>query len=183
MRDTQRREHGTALRDAQQELEKALRSHRDDIGEVERRLKVEVEDERAWRLREIQELSTQFAIQRQKDEMEASNKDREANSARTQLVQARAENDQERALNASLMSQVAERSAMITSLEASMQEMKEKINFLESSSASQSHAFAEMNERMRTAISDAAEAKVKLRTEETMPVSYTHLTLPTKRIV
>ena len=168
LKDKFRREDEAVRRQGQEEVEQLTRSHREALGEVDRRLKSEVEGERARRLRELQELSTQFTLQRQKDELDASNRERDSQTDKTRLEQIEASLEQERALNGLQKTQILERSTTIAQLEASMQDMLAKIKFLESNSENQSQAFAEMNQRMQDAINTATEANAKLRAEETL---------------
>lgn len=155
-------------RDAQDEAERLQRSRKEELAERERDLKAELEDERSRRLREIQELTTQFALQRQNTDMDVSNKERELQALRNELSETKAKLDGSTALVNSLNEKLAEASANTMTLDTSMRAMKAKIDFLESDNQAQSQAFAEIHQQMQDAVDKAAEAQEKLRQEETL---------------
>lgn len=168
LRDDHRRELEKTRKDAQENVDALLRTHREELGDLERRLRAAIEDEQSRRQREIQELTTQWNMQRQSDELSAGTRNREVESVKLELGQTKAELEQEQVLNKSLKTRLTDASATIASLEASMQAMKAKITFLESDSQAQSQSFADLNQRMQEAITSASEANAKLRTEETL---------------
>ena len=155
-------------REAQEELERLQRQRREDLAEQERNLKSELEDERSKRLRDVQELTTQFAVQRQTADIDISQKDRDIQSARAELEETKASLDRSNAMVDSLKDKVAESATNILSLDASMKAMKAKIDFLESDNQQQSQAFADLNQKMQDAVDRASEAHDKLRAEETL---------------
>ncbi|KAF1344493.1 kinesin motor domain-containing protein [Delphinella strobiligena] len=155
-------------RDAQDEAERLQRSRKEELAERERDLKAELEDERSRRLREIQELTTQFALQRQNTDMDVSNKECELQALRNELSETKAKLDGSNALVNSLNEKLAEASANTMTLDISMRAMKAKIDFLESDNQAQSQAFAEIHQQMQDAVDKAAEAQEKLRQEETL---------------
>lgn len=165
-RDKHRRESEFARTAAQNEIDRLLNMHRNDMGDLERRLKSEIEDERSRRLREVQEMSTQLAVQRQNAEVDSETKAREAQSARGERQQMSADLDRERTLNQNLRDKLTEVTTNMMTLEASMRAMRAKIDFLESDCQAQSQAFADLNQKMQDAIASAAEANEKLRAEE-----------------
>lgn len=166
--DEHRREYEKLRRDAQEEVDKLLRIHREELSDLERRLRTEVENEKCRRVREVHELTTQWSLQKQDDELSAGTRDREIIGVKSDLSQTQAQLEQEQSLNKSLRDKMTEASATVASLEASMQAMKAKITFLESDSQAQSQSFADLNQRMQEAITSAAEANAKLVTEETL---------------
>lgn len=163
-----RRETERMRKDSQDEVERLLRVHREDLDAMERRLKSEIEDERSRRIREVQEISIQWALQRQAAEMEDERRGREAKRAKEEVQRVTADLEQEKRLNGHLKEKLSESSSNAISLEASITAMKAKIEFLESDSQTQSQAFQDIDQRMRDAIASAETANAKLRAEETL---------------
>lgn len=155
-------------KEAQENLDALSKSKKEELQDLERALKAEVEEERSKRLREVQELTTQFALQRQTADLDVSQKDREIQTARNELSETQGNLDRANALIANLQDKLAEASANTMSLETSMRAMKAKIDFLESDNQQQSQAFADLNQKMQDAVDSAAEAYDKLRAEETL---------------
>ncbi len=154
--------------EAQAEADRVSRLHREECAGLERRLRSEIEDERNKRVREVAELSTQWALQRQSSEVDLDRKDREAQTVRRELQQATSDLEREKTLNNSLRAQVSEAASNALVLDASMRAMKAKIDFLESDNQAQSQAFADLNQKMQDAIEAANTAQEKLRAEETL---------------
>lgn len=155
-------------RDTQDEIERLTRSRKEELAERERELKAELEEERSRRVREVQELTTQFAIQRQNTDMDVSNKDRELQALKNDLAETQARLDGSNALVNNLNEKLAESAANALTLDTSMRAMKAKIDFLESDNQAQSQAFQEIHQQMQDAVDRAAEAQEKLRQEETL---------------
>ncbi|KAL9071604.1 MAG: hypothetical protein Q9157_005412 [Trypethelium eluteriae] len=91
-----------------EEIDKLIRQHKDDLNELENRLKAEIEEQRSQRLKVVQDLSTQIALQQQSTDINISNKNREAQTIREDLSRTASELEQERALNDSLKKKLAE---------------------------------------------------------------------------
>ncbi|KAF2232682.1 kinesin motor domain-containing protein [Viridothelium virens] len=151
-----------------EEIDKLIRQHKDDLNELENRLKAEIEEQRSQRLKVVQDLSTQIALQQQSTDINISNKNREAQTIREDLSRTASELEQERALNDSLKKKLAEADANNIAIDTSMRTMKAKIDFLESDNQAQSQAFADLNQKLQDAINSANEAQEKLRVEETL---------------
>lgn len=91
-----------------EELDRLIRQHKDDISELEARLKAEAEEQRSQRLKEVQDLSTQIALQQQSTDINISNKDREAQTIRDDLSRRTSDLERERTLNDELKKKLAE---------------------------------------------------------------------------
>jgi len=166
-RETQE-EADTLRRQAETGSSSLRQAHREELAEVERRLKAELDDERSRRIQEVQEVSTKLELHRQNTGLDIEQKDRENDQLRKELAQAHADFDRQKELNASLKHSLSEAHANNLSLETSNKAMKAKIDFLESDNQAQSQAFADLHKRMQEAIEAAEVAHAKLRAEETL---------------
>lgn len=168
LRDQHRKEDDRSRKEAQEEADRLLRQHRVELADLEKRLKTQIEDEKSQRQREVQQISSQLAVQKQDAELNAGNKDREAQDLKLELERRGADLEQEKALNTSLKHRLTAAAAERATIEAELQAMKDKATFLESDSQAQSQAFAELHRQTQEAIQAAAEANSKLRSEETL---------------
>lgn len=168
MRDQQRRDADRARRDAHDDVDRLTKLHREELADLERRLKADLEEERERRVREVQDVSNQWALQRQSAEVERSGKDRERDELQSQISLANANTEQERALNEGLKHKLAEAAAHAAELETTIETLKAKASFLESDSQAQSQAFADLRQQAQDALDSAEEAHAKLRAEETL---------------
>ncbi|KAI9711990.1 MAG: kinesin-like nuclear fusion protein [Bogoriella megaspora] len=150
------------------EVDRLIRQHKEDLSELEARLKAKIDEERSGRVREVQDLSTQIALQQQSTNLNMSNKDREAQEIRDNLQRTVAELGQERNLNETLKKRITEADAHNIAIDSSMRTMKAKIDFLESDNKAQSTAFGDMNKKLQDAIDAMNEAKTKLQAEESL---------------
>jgi kinesin family protein C1 len=155
-------------KDAQEEADRANKTRREYLAEKERELRAELEEERSRRLREVQELTTQFSVQKLTADNDVTQKDRELQSLRSELNEVKANLESSNALNNNLREKLTEASTATLTLETSMRAMKAKIDFLESDNQAQSNAFQDLNQQMLDAQAAATEAKEKLRQEETL---------------
>ena len=155
-------------RDAQDDVDRLNRTRKEELSERERELKAEIEEERSRRVREVQELTTQFALQRQNTDLDVSNKEREMQTLRNDLADTQARLEGANALVHNLNERLATATADALTLDTSMRAMKAKIDFLESDNQAQSQAFQEIHQQMQDAVDKAAEAQEKLRQEETL---------------
>lgn len=179
VRDTHRKELEHLTRDTRDQVERMRKEHKDEMDDLnrsrkeelqerERDLRSELEEERSRRVREVQELTTQFALQRQNTDIDLSTKDREMQSLRSQLNETQAKLDSSTALVNNMNDKLAESAANAITLDTSMRAMKAKIDFLESDNQAQSTAFQEIHQKMQDAVDHAAAAQEKLRQEETL---------------
>lgn len=157
-----------AKKEAQDEADKINKARREEVADKERELKAELEEERSRRLREIQDLTTQHALQRQSADQEDSQKEREMQKLRSEISELKANLESSNALNNNLKEKLTETSTNAIALDTAMCAMKTKIDFLESDNQAQSQAFQDLNQRMLDAQAVAAEAQEKLRQEETL---------------
>lgn len=155
-------------KDAQDDLDRLNRSRKEELAERERELNAEIDQERSRRQREVQELTTQFALQRQNTDLDVSNKDRELQTLKAELGETQVKLDGSTALVNNLNQKLAETAANTLSLDTAMRAMKAKIDFLESDNQAQSQAFADLNQKMQDAVDSAKAAQEKLRQEETL---------------
>ncbi|THZ08529.1 kinesin-domain-containing protein [Aureobasidium pullulans] len=155
-------------KDAQEKADRANKTRREEVAEKERELRAELEEERSRRLREVQELTSQFSMQKLTADNDVTQKDRELQTLRSELNEVKANLESSNALNANLKEKLTEASTNTLTLETSMRAMKAKIDFLESDNQAQSQAFQDLNQQMLDAQAVAAEAKEKLRQEETL---------------
>ncbi|CAD0018895.1 unnamed protein product [Aureobasidium pullulans] len=155
-------------KDAQEEADRANKMRREEVAEKERELRAELEEERSRRLREVQELTSQFSMQKLTADNDVTQKDRELQTLRSELNEVKASLESSNALNTNLKEKLTEASTNTLTLETSMRAMKAKIDFLESDNQAQSQAFQDLNQQMLDAQAVAAEAKEKLRQEETL---------------
>lgn len=150
------------------QIDKLLKMHSEELAEMEKKLKAEVEEERSKRSREALELQTEFKLKLQNAGLEADTKGRELQTLQGELTNVKAELDLEKTVKVGLQNQLTEATSLNLTLEASNKAMKEKISFLESDSQAQSSAFNELHRRMQEAIEAAELANEKLRQEETL---------------
>ena len=157
-----------ARKDFEAQIDKLLKMHSDELQDIQKKLKSEVEEERSRRVREALELQTEYKLKLQNAGLEADSKDREAQNIRGELINVKSELDREKSLRTGLQGQLSEATTLNLTLEATNKAMKEKIHFLESDSQAQSQAFNDLHRRMQEAIEAAELAHEKLRQEETL---------------
>lgn len=176
------------------EVDRLLRLHRDDMQELEKRMAVELEErirelerrndgkldeERARRLREVQEIESRIASEHHSASTELRNKDHEIQSLRGELENVKGELDREQILKANSQNSLVElketlqktgveSSSTIQTLESTISSLRARIHFLESGSKAQSDSFADMEARLQEAVRSAEVSKQKLIKEETL---------------
>ncbi|RDH32171.1 kinesin-domain-containing protein [Aspergillus welwitschiae] len=164
----QRRELESVRFDGRRELESLASQHQEEIRELKRRFEHELEDERAARLREISQMTSQTAIDTQKSNMELDKKEREIATLRDDMQALRAELERERKSNRDLRQNLDTASSNSVTLESSVRALKARIEFLESGREEQSQAFERLNQQMMDALAETNATKDKLRKEETL---------------
>ncbi|KAJ4294022.1 kinesin-like nuclear fusion protein [Kalmusia sp. IMI 367209] len=155
-------------KDFKDEIEKFQKKHDEQMQAMEKRHKTSLEEEMSRRLREVQEVKAESALELRNAGLEADAKGRETQLLQGELINVKAELDRERMLKNALQVQLTDATTSNLTLEASNKAMKEKIDFLESDSQAQSSAFNDLHRRMQDAIERANEANEKLRQEETL---------------
>jgi kinesin family protein C1 len=164
----QRVEVEAARHDSRKELDTLIAQHEDEIRELQRRFEREMDDEKAARLREINQLTSQTAIDTQRAQIESDRKDREIALLQKDLQVLRKEVDRERKSNQDLRQNLDTASGNSVTLESSVRALKARIEFLESGREEQSQAFERLNQQMMDALAETTATKDKLRKEETL---------------
>jgi kinesin family member C1 len=154
--------------DARKDLERLKNDHKEELRDVKRRLEDELDNERSQRIQALGQLSTQGALDKQRQQLEVDAKDQEIRVARTERERIAADLERERALNVDLRQNLSTAASNAVTMETSRQALQAKIEYLESDSKSQSEAYASMERQMREAIEEAQELQEKLRSEETL---------------
>lgn len=153
--------------DARRDLERLKYDHREELRDIKRSLEDDLEKERSQRIQAVSQLSTQGALDKQRQELEVDGKDQEVRVARLESERITADLERERALAADLRQNLSSAASNVVTMEAARQALQAKIEYLESDSKSQSEAYANMERQMREAIEQAQELQEKLRKEET----------------
>ncbi|MCJ1404305.1 kinesin-like nuclear fusion protein [Xylographa trunciseda] len=170
--DELRRRHRQDLEDSRRSAEEEARrlgfTHRDEVSDLRRRLEDAIEDEKARRRKEVEAVSTDSAMAKQKIEVELDLKERALRMSRDEVEQEKGNFVRERDLNRDLREKLSEAADNAVQLEASMRSMRARIDFLESDCKSQSQAFADLEQKTQDAIKEAMQARDKLRIEETL---------------
>ncbi|MCJ1438409.1 kinesin-like nuclear fusion protein [Xylographa pallens] len=157
-----------ARRSAEEEARRLGYIHRDEISDLRRRLEDAIEDEKARRRKEVEAVSTDSAVAKQKVEVELELKEKTLRTLRDEIEQEKANTLRERDLSRDLREKLSEAANNTGQLEASMRSMRARVEFLESDCKSQSQAFADLEQKTQDAIKEATEATDKLRIEETL---------------
>lgn len=150
------------------ELEALTKSNREAMQALERKARGELEEERAARQREVQELKTRAAMEQQKLEMEMGGSAREIRGLKSELEATISELERERAVTSNLRGNLSEQSSATLTLESSSRALRARVELLESDGQSQAQVFLNLEERLRQALEDTAIAKEKLRAEESL---------------
>ena len=167
-----KRQHGdelfSAKRMAEDELSRVTRKHQEEISDLERRLRHDVDDAESRRARELQEIKAQSGLEKQTLELEMSSKLQQVRTVEAELEQVQGDLKQEKILSRSLQTQISELQAHNVTLDSSARNLKARIDFLESDCQSQAKSFEDLQQRLEDAQAGEAEAKEKLRKEETL---------------
>lgn len=181
-------------RDNIDELDRIVRTHRNDMLELERKAALELDDrvrtlerqndakleeERNRRLREVQELESQVSTGHQGLNLALQMKEQEVQILKTEIEELKANLDREKELKENALNTIkevqqtmqktgVETSAAIGTLESTVASLRARIHFLESGSKAQSDSFVEMEGRLQEALNSAEESKKKLIKEETL---------------
>ena len=163
-----RREVDEATRSTEEQSRDLVKKHFDEMTELRRRLEDALEEERSHRRKDVQALTNEGALSKQRVEIELESKDRNLRALQMETDQLKADLLREQTLNTDLRSKISGAASNVISLEATVQSLRNRIEFLESDSKSQSNAFADMEKRLQDAFQSAAEANDKLRVEEAL---------------
>ncbi|KAF2086401.1 carboxy-terminal kinesin 2 [Saccharata proteae CBS 121410] len=157
-----------ARKDGKGEAEELRRAHKEEVASLEARLKMELEQERSQRLKEVSELQTEAALHRQNAGSNLEQREKELQDVRNQLERKTTELEHEKALTANLKDKLSEAMTANLTLESTSRAIKAKVEFLESDNKQQSNAFADLHKQMDDARAAEELAKSKLRAEETL---------------
>jgi kinesin family protein C1 len=135
---------------------------------MRRRYDAELEDEKQSHRREIEQLHSQTSMHRQREQMDVENKERELQTLRLELAQARSELEQERRLNKGIQENLTVASGNNVALESSIRALRSRIEFLESGSKEQSDSFTRLTQQLNDALAETNLAKEKLQKEENL---------------
>ncbi|KAJ5108156.1 Kinesin-like protein klpA [Penicillium angulare] len=152
----------------QKEKERLVSRHEDEIHNLKRKFQGEVEDEKAKRVRELGNLTTQSTMDIQKSQLELNNKEREIAALKNDLDAMKADGDRERKTVHDLRQNLDTASSNSVTLESTIRALKARIEFLEGGREEQSQAFERCNQEMMDALAETDAIKEKLRKEETM---------------
>ncbi|OGM51340.1 Kinesin-like protein klpA [Aspergillus bombycis] len=164
----QRIEVETVRVDSKKKIQTITAQHEDQLSELRRRFEREMDDEKASRLREINQLTSQTALDAQHSQIELDRKDREIASLQNDVQALRQEVEQERKSTQGLRQNLDTASSNSVTLESSIRALKARIEFLESGREEQSQAFERLNQQMMDALAETNATKDKLRKEETL---------------
>ncbi|KAL7922201.1 P-loop containing nucleoside triphosphate hydrolase protein [Trichoderma austrokoningii] len=165
------RQHCTAMDDLTRELERLktqeANEHQQKIDMLTKQHQEELQEEQRKREQELQSLRSKVGNDQQEMEVVLQKKDREMREMRTEAEGTRSDLQREKALTGSLQTSISELSASNTTLEAKINSLRSQVEFLESDTKAQSHAFSDMESRLQDALRIAEEARQKLMKEET----------------
>jgi kinesin family protein C1 len=154
--------------EGQKQVDAMASRHQDELQELRRRFETELDHERALRQREINQVTSQTALDTQRVQMEVSNKDREIEKLQRDFRAAQDDIELEKKKNRELRSNLEIVSGNSVTLESSIRALKARIEFLESGSQEQSQAFESLQQQLEDALAQTNDAKEKLRKEETL---------------
>ncbi|KAJ5884400.1 hypothetical protein N7504_011972 [Penicillium tannophilum] len=142
--------------------------HQEEIRDLKRKFEGEIEDEKAKRVRDLGNLTTQSAMDVQRSQIELNNKEREIATLRSALDTMKADIDRERKTVHDLRQNLDTASSNGVTLESTIRALKARIEFLEGGREEQSQAFERCNQDMMDALAETDAIKEKLRREETL---------------
>lgn len=163
-----RHESSDAHQDAQEDVRRLVRKHHEEMLDLQKRLEDALEEEKSRRQREVQALTSETALSRQKAEIELDGQGRAIRAGLEELREAKADLHCERAVTSDLRRKLSEAASHAIDLETSMRSLRAHVDFLDSDNRSQSQAFVDLEMRLQGALRNATEAKEKLRIEETL---------------
>lgn len=164
----QRIEMESIRQEGKKEVEALNSRHQDEVRSLKRKFESELADEKAARIRELGQLTSQSAMDIRKSEIELVNKTRELNDALAQIQAMKAELERERKMTYDLRHNLDTVSTNSVTLESTIRALKARIEFLEGGREEQSQAFEQCNQRMMDALAETEATKDKLRREETL---------------
>ncbi|RDW90279.1 putative kinesin family protein (KlpA) [Aspergillus mulundensis] len=164
----QRAESESVRYEGQKSLQALQAQHESEVDELKRRFERDLEDEKCARLREMNKLHSQTALDAQLSQIELDKTMKELAATRDDLQSVRAELDRERKNTNNLRHNLDTATSNSVTLESTISALKARIEFLESGREEQSEAFERLNQQMMDAMAETNTAKEKLRREETL---------------
>lgn len=164
----QRVEVESVRQEGKEALEALSVKHEEGTRELKRQFERELEDEKAMRHREVNQLTSQTALDTQRSQIELDQKAREFTALEGDLQAVREQLERERTNNQNLRQNLDTASNNSVTLESSIRALKARIEFLESGREEQSQSFERLNQQMVDALAETNETKDKLRKEETL---------------
>lgn len=164
----QRVEMESIRQDSKKDAEALSARHQIEMQDLRRKYENEIQDEKAMRVRELGNLSSQNASALQQTEMELRGKLREIDAVNSHLEATKAELDRERKHTNELRQNLDTPSSNSVTLESTIRALKARIEFLEGGREEQSQAFERCNQDMMDAMAETEAVKEKLRREETL---------------
>ncbi|KAI9792205.1 MAG: kinesin-like nuclear fusion protein [Peltula sp. TS41687] len=155
-------------REAKEVTDQQSKKHVDELHEVKRRYEGEVENERSRRLKQVQELATQAALDSQKAQLDCEMKDRELRALTNELEQLKGELASERALKRHLQDNLAQTTSNVMTLESSFRASKSKIEDLDADRETQARNIADLQHQLQHTLRESHEMNEKLRSEESI---------------
>ncbi|KAK2836901.1 hypothetical protein FQN49_006607 [Arthroderma sp. PD_2] len=166
---TQHRNNTETIRqDTRAEIAALRVQHRAELAETRRRFEAELTAERQLRSQELEQIAAQSSIEKQRGQLDLSNKDREIQDLLARMEKLQGDADRERALNKELQQNSILNANNTITLESSVRALKARIEFLESGNKEQSESFAKLDKELSEALEETNAAKAQLRKEETM---------------
>ncbi|KAK9570262.1 kinesin-like nuclear fusion protein [Aspergillus fumigatus] len=164
----QRAEIETVRQESRQQLQALDNQHQDELRELRRHFEQQINDEKALRFQEINQITSQTALDTQRSLLELERKDREIAKLQQNLQAVREDLERERKANHDLRQNLDTASCNSVTLESSVRALKARIEFLESGREEQSQAFERLNQQMNDALAETEATREKLRKEETL---------------
>ncbi|OJJ96609.1 hypothetical protein ASPACDRAFT_1874723 [Aspergillus aculeatus ATCC 16872] len=158
----------TVRLEGRREMETMHSRYQEEIQELKRRFENEMEEERAARMRELSQITSQSALDTQRTHAELDKKEREIATLQHDIHALKADLERERKANRDLRHNLDAASTNTVTMESSVRALKARIEFLESGREEQSQAFERLNQQMMDALAETNATKEKLRKEETL---------------
>lgn len=153
-------------RRARDELEKITKGYREEAAMMERKLKMELMEEKTARSREVAEVRQQAAMEKQRLEMQMDGSGREARQLKMDLDVRIAELERERKTNNDLRDKIGEMNTNGLTMEASTRALKQRIEMLENAGQNQAQDYAQLQAKLQESYERYAAIEEKLRNEE-----------------
>ncbi|THC93935.1 hypothetical protein EYZ11_006582 [Aspergillus tanneri] len=158
----------TVRQESKRDMEALTARHQDEIRELQRRFDREIDEEKSMRLREVNQLSSETALNAQRSQIELEKKEREVATLQDDIQALRQDIKRERKTNQDLRNNLDTASTNGVTMESSIRAFKARIEFLESGREEQSQSFERLNQQMMDALEETNATKEKLRKEETL---------------